>query len=170
MNNLATTNKSDFTVLENGEAFISNRKLADTINVPESTLRDYFRAQQIVITQGVSYKNLPKAAHHFAAKGNAQALNFVMKLSEAGAKAFIYHEARYLMKDTPRTKTLMQLAREQVVLLEEIENMKLTHQSEVIDLKNKALDYRFELVDLKDRQLTEHIEHKLAGIYNLPRT
>ena len=98
MNNLATQNQNDITITESGDAYISNRKLATLIDVPESTLRDYFRAANIVISQGVSYEYLPKAAHNFAAKGNKTALEFVLKLSEAGAKAYLYHEAGYIMK------------------------------------------------------------------------
>jgi Rha family phage regulatory protein len=73
-------------------------------------------------------------------------------------------------KQRPVLKTALQLAREQVLLLEEIENMKLAHKSEVIELENKALDYRFELVDVKEKYLKESIKHGLTGIYNLPRT
>lgn len=78
-----------------GEAYISNRRLAALIDVPESTLRDYFRAQKIVITQGVSSDLLAITAQHFAEKGNMTALKFMGMISQAGAKAYLYHEAGY---------------------------------------------------------------------------
>ena len=93
MHNIQSISK-DFTVNEvTGEATISNRKLGELIGVPESSLRRYFGALNIVITQGVTSQNASKAAHHFATKGNTEAQSFLDKIGDAGMKAFIYHEA-----------------------------------------------------------------------------
>lgn len=102
MKQLKTQNSKEIIVnTSTGEAYISNRRLSVLIDVPESTLRDYFRAQKIVITQGVSSDLLSITAQHFAEKGNMTALKFMGMISKAGAKAYLYHEAGYSVSASP---------------------------------------------------------------------
>jgi hypothetical protein len=178
MNNLATTNKSDFTVTESGEAFISQMKASELLEIPRSTIQDWVKKEISGIPQVVKLVNennqlsaelFQKIVISGTLKGYKKAAMLAAKLMEAGAKAFIYHEAGYVMK-AEKPKTQLQLAREQVALLEHIEDLKLKHREEIIGKENKILDLRFELVDMKDSQLTERIEHGLMGLYNLPRT
>ena len=81
---------NDVTVnLVTGEAFISNRKLAKDLGVVESTTRKWFSAQNIHITQGVSAENMLLCTQHYAQKGNSLAVDLLIKISQAGAKAFL---------------------------------------------------------------------------------
>lgn len=118
--NLATKNVEDFTVLANGDAFISIRKLGDLIDVPKSTLHRYCGTLKIDTGQGISYKHVSKVGQHYAEQGNIAAIKFIGMLSEAGAKAFIYHYAGYKMQAVPGTfAEALQLAADQQRLIEE---------------------------------------------------
>lgn len=97
-----TTATNEVTVnLATGEAFISNRKLAKDLGVDESTTRRYFAALNVVITQGVSSENLLLCTQHFAQKGNSEAITLLVKISKAGARAYLYHEAGYVVSAAP---------------------------------------------------------------------
>lgn len=156
MHNIQSISK-DFTVNEvTGEATISNRKLGELIGVPESSLRRYFGALNIVITQGVTSQNASKAAHHFATKGNTEAQSFLDKIGDAGMKAFIYHEAGYTIQAVHmQPKSPIELAQENVAqaqaMLELIVNqermkLELVMKQEIIDRKlivtNENPDYK----------------------------
>jgi hypothetical protein len=114
MNNLATQNKNDFTVTENGDAYISQRKLAELLGVNENTLKSYvLRTHKDVNTiNGLSASLLQKCTHYFAIESSVkteQALMVMSKLSEAGAKAFIYHEAGYTMTAVQKPMSQLQM-------------------------------------------------------------
>ena len=156
MHNMQSISK-DFTVNEvTGEATISNRKLGELIGVPESSLRRYFGALNIAITQGVTSQNALKAAHHFAKKGNTWAQTFLDKIGDAGMKAFIYHEVGYTIQAVPmQPKSPIELAQENVAqaqaMLELIVNqekmkLELVMKQEIIDQKlivtNENPDYK----------------------------
>lgn len=156
MHNIQSISK-DFTVNEvTGEATISNRKLGELIGVPESSLRRYFGALNVVITQGVTSQNASKAAHHFATKGSTEAQAFLDKIGDAGMKAFIYHEAGYTIQAVPmQPKSPIELAQENVAqaqaMLELIVNqermkLELVMKQEIIDKKlivtNENPDYK----------------------------
>lgn len=113
MKNLATKNQNDFTVLENGEAYISQRKAAELCGVGQSTLNEYFRSNNIDVKQGISAENLNFSITHYAQKGRERAIGTLVKFAKAGAKAYIYHQAGYevqavkVEKDTdPYTLTI----------------------------------------------------------------
>ena len=101
MKNLATKNTNDFTVTESGEAFISQRKAAELLGVDEKSIRNFLKsAHNHDVNQGVSAENLQKSATHYALfskAANDTARNFAAKLMEAGAKAYIYHQAGYVV-------------------------------------------------------------------------
>lgn len=67
--NLATKNQNDFTILDTGEAFISQRKTAELCGVALSTLQHFFRSNNIDVKQGVTPDSLQKAVTHYAGKG-----------------------------------------------------------------------------------------------------
>lgn len=98
MKNLATKNTTDFTVLENGQAFISQRKAAELCGVGQSTIRDFFHSNNIDVNQGVSAENLEKPITHYARKGRAEAVQTLILFAKAGAKAYIYHQAGYTLR------------------------------------------------------------------------
>ena len=56
--NLATKNTTDFTVLDSGEAYISQRKAAELLGVVSSTLSRFYSSNNIDVKQGVSAENL----------------------------------------------------------------------------------------------------------------
>ena len=102
MNQEITSNtSSDFTVNSTtGEAFISQRKLAIELGIHHSSLQTHLatRHPNVLFSEGIPASILQETATYFAYKSkaaNPTAESFVQKLMEAGAKAYIYHEAGY---------------------------------------------------------------------------
>ena len=124
--NLATLNKDDFTITENGEAFISQGKAAELIGKTNGSVRHYFSANsksKSDISQGLTPENLQEMVSYFSAKGEEKAVRLGAKLMEAGAKAFMYHSAGYELQaiSTVKVKTKLEIAKDMVILLEDIE-------------------------------------------------
>ena len=94
--NLQTKNTNDFTVTENGDAFISQPKLASLINIAEGTVTSFIsRSNEITNTiNGLNADSLETAVAYFAMESRV-AKQFYRVLAKAGAKAFIYNEAGY---------------------------------------------------------------------------
>lgn len=114
-----TTATNDVTVnLTTGEAFISNRKLAKDLGVDESTTRRYFAALNIQITQGVTAENMLLCTQHFAQKSNPEAIALLVKISQAGAKAYLYHEAGLSIGVTQQRPLTQLEAYEELVRME----------------------------------------------------
>ena len=98
--NLQTKNTNDFTVTENGDAFISQPKLASLINIAEGTVTSFIsRSNEITNTiNGLNADSLETAVAYFAMESRVatkEAKQFYRVLAKAGAKAFIYNEAGY---------------------------------------------------------------------------
>ena len=120
MNQIQTTTATnEVTVnLATGEAFISNRKLAKDLGVDESTTRRYFAALNVVITQGVTAENMLLCTQHFAQKGNSEAIALLVKISQAGAKAYLYHDAGLSIGVTQQRPLTQLEAYEELVRME----------------------------------------------------
>jgi len=129
--NLATLNKDDFTITENGEAFISTTKAADLIGMPRTTLRDWIKRENTSIPPPLNLnkinqldvKSFQLAVNYATNKGIPQAIDLQGKINEAGAKAFMYHSAGYELQaiSTVKVKTKLEIAKDMVILLEDIE-------------------------------------------------
>ena len=129
--------------LTTGEAFISNRKLAKDLGVDESTTRRYFAALNVVIAQGVTAENMLLCTQHFAQKGNSEAIALLVKISQAGAKAYLYHEAGLSIGVTQQRPLTQLEAYEELVRMEKTRIALLDTvgaQQKVINHKNIKTD------------------------------
>jgi len=143
--NLATKNTTDFTVLDSGEAYISQRKAAELLGVNPKTLMSHIlrRHPNTNTSKGLDAKTLQSAGTYFAYKSRTKSVvaeALCDKLMEAGAKAYIYHEAGYAFSATPKQpQTRVELARallNQELALERSEDEKAKIIQEFIDSKN----------------------------------
>jgi len=105
MNNLATKNKNDFTVTENGDAFISQTAVAKLCGVGQNSISQYVEKTRDTLqtnsTSQLSHNSLELVIGHYAfdsQRTNDIARNNYRVLAKAGAKAYIYHESGYVMK------------------------------------------------------------------------
>ena len=143
---------SDITVnTKTGEAYISQRKLAAELGIHHSSLQTHLatRHPNLLFSEGIPSNILQETAIHFAYKSkaaNTTAESFAAKLMEAGAKAYLYHEAGIAMnavqQQRPLTqleafKELVRLEEERIALLETVSQQSglLVQQKEVIDYK-----------------------------------
>ena len=112
MRNLAQMNTEDFTVNENGEAFISQTKVAELCGVVPHAI-----SQQVVKTRDtlklneinqLHYESLELMIGYYAfdsQRTNDIACSNYRILAKAGAKAYIYNQAGYVMEaKKPKTK------------------------------------------------------------------
>lgn len=88
---------------QTGEAFISIRKTAELLNMPDTTLRDHLKAAHPNFDRkhGLTPEILQKVVNYRARQNSLEAISLQDKLAEAGAKAFIYHEAGYQVSASP---------------------------------------------------------------------
>jgi len=98
MENLATTNQNDFIVLENGEAYASQRVVAQMCGVSQQAISAFCLSNNLDVKQGVSPKKLQLLVSNYAQKGKPEAISSLGIMAEAGAKAFIYHGAGLTIK------------------------------------------------------------------------
>lgn len=151
MKNLATKNVGDFTITEDGKAYISQRKAAELCGVSLSTLQNLYRSNNIDIKQGVSSENLNFSVNHYAQKGRAAAIQTLIMFSQAGAKAYIYHQAGYtfeakkpevlpaaipLPTPTELAQMLIKSEEEKGQLIQTIDDLKIAGLSIVTELGN----------------------------------
>lgn len=153
MKNLATKNTSDFTVLEDGQAFISQRKAAEMCGISQPSLLA-FLSKKHVTNQGLTPEMLQEAITHYALfskAANDTARNFAAKLMQAGAKAYIYHQAGYtfeakkpevlpaaipLPTPTELAQMLIKSEEEKGQLIQTIDDLKIAGLSIVTELGN----------------------------------
>jgi len=99
MKNLATANKKDVTVTDNGDAFISQRKTSEITGIPLSTLNRWVlengTLDLVNENNQLSSFLFQKMVLMGQRKGIEKCFIIAEKLLEAGAKAFIYYEAGY---------------------------------------------------------------------------
>jgi len=95
--NLATKNQDDYTITPTGTAYVSQRKAAEMCGLGVMTINDFFRTRKIDVKQGLTSDNVALAVQHYATKGRPEAIAMLVKFARAGAKAYIYHEAGYVM-------------------------------------------------------------------------
>lgn len=111
MTNLTTTATTqpanDVSVnLATGEAFISIRRLAKELGIHHSSLNKHLssRHPNLMFSKGIPPEIMQQAAKHYAFKSqaaNPRAESFYDMLCGAGAKAWLYHEAGYVVSASP---------------------------------------------------------------------
>ena len=91
---------NEVTVFKNGDAYISQRKLADILNVKDSTLRMHISRDhpQASTDQGLSPKMVFLVTAYFAYESKVstqESRDLLKQIGEAGAKAYLYHLAGF---------------------------------------------------------------------------
>ena len=92
--------------LVTGEAFISQTKAAAELGIARSSLQKWLVKEQVKydVKQGLSSEILALAAGYYAldsAAATPEAKELLRKISQAGAKAWLYHEAGYAVSASP---------------------------------------------------------------------
>lgn len=164
MKNLATKNTNDFTVTETGEAFISQRKAAELLGVARSTLQSWLTGHHNYdANQGLTADLLQKAATHYALfskAANDTARNFAAKLMEAGAKAYIYHQAGYTVNAVPKLPQTklewMKLAveTEEALQLETSAHLETKHTLKLANIRQiheRHISLEYMVVDIRNQ-------------------
>jgi len=108
MKNLATQNATDFTVTESGDAFISQTAVSKLCGVGQDAISKHIvktgHMLNINSINQLGFESLELVIGHYAfdsQRTNDVALNSYRTLAKAGAKAYIYHEAGYVMEAKP---------------------------------------------------------------------
>ena len=95
-----------------GEAYISQRKLAEKLSVPKSTVynwltsyvKNFNGAVKPDTKQGLSSEIVAEAVQYFAldySTPTQEAKDLLRQINKAGAKAWLYHEAGYVVSASP---------------------------------------------------------------------
>ena len=111
--NLATANKRDFTILRDGEAYISQLKLAALCGVSQGNISQAIsRGSSYVIGANLNdnnqldYNSAFNVILHHAMSGKSPAIATLGLIGSGGMKAYIYHEAGYQFDARPREDLL----------------------------------------------------------------
>ena len=152
----------DFTVNpETGEAFISQRKLAELLDIPRKTLADRIRTAhpETDTSRGIPGEIANQTAHHYARSGRSGAIEFICKISEAGMKAYIYHEAGMKMKAEPKPMTQNEILLAQAKFMVEQDKINERNEQKQLALEAKAQEietvqesHEKIITDIKQRQ------------------
>ena len=95
-----------------GEAYMSQRKLAEKLSVPKSTvynwltgyIKSYTGAVKPDTKQGLSIEIVAEAVQYFAldySTPTQEAKDLLRQINKAGVKAWLYHEAGYVVSASP---------------------------------------------------------------------
>ena len=102
MQELIATNSKDFTVTEQGDAFITQTKVAELCGVTQSTISDFTKNKthslKLNKINQLSAESAFYTLAHYAEKGRPEAVKSLIKIGQAGMKAYIYHQAGYTLK------------------------------------------------------------------------
>lgn len=134
MKNIAKKNNEDYTVTEEGDAYASFRIVAEMCGVAKSTLYEFFRTQESDTKQGLTPKMVQKANAYYASKGRPEAINSLIVLAEAGAKAFIYNQAG-LKLTVKSSGTPLDIMQQSLDILREQEEKLENHEDRLVNLE-----------------------------------
>lgn len=99
MSNISTVLVTDFKVnTVTGEAFVSQRKAAELLGVSQSAISQFSLSRNYDVKEGLSSEIFSFLVTHYALDSKAatpEAKEILRKVSAAGTKAFLYHEAGY---------------------------------------------------------------------------
>ena len=108
--NLAVTNKTDFTILENGDAFISQRKLSEITGIPQSTISDWIRKSPVSYIINEKNQLHAKSLQKFVLSGRDKNYQLCVELLDLlldlSAKVYIYEQAGYQFNAVPRSELI----------------------------------------------------------------
>ena len=137
-----TSATSEVTVnLATGEAFISQRKAAIEIGIPRPTLQSWIdrHPDNYDVSQGLSSEIFSLAIQYYALDSKAatpEAKELLRKISQAGAKAYLYHEAGVTLNAvTQQPRPLTYIESLELLLASEKEKEALR----IEDLKKSAI-------------------------------
>lgn len=161
MTNLTTTTTTtkpanDVTVnLVTGEAFISQTKAAMELGIARSSLQKWLVREQVKydVKQGLSSDILALAAGYYAldsAAATPEAKELLRKISQAGAKAYLYHEAGLSIGVTQQRPLTQLEAYEELVRMEKTRLALL----DTVGAQEKVIDYKNIKTDSSDTHFT----------------
>lgn len=164
MKNLATQNQTDFAVHANGDAFISQRKAAELCGVSQSAISQICLSKNIDVKQGVSSENLSLLITYYAQKERIEAINTLCMLAEAGAKAYIYHQAGLTINAakapaldlTPDQQALVKLMSDTNILRkqqEELAHVQGQHKEKLQEVSEKVDMLKETVLSAKDKEI-----------------
>jgi len=118
---------NEVAVLVDGSTLISQNKLARLLNVKRSTLSMRIGKQNYNSSNGLDEKTAFSLATYYAYESKVctqEAKDFLAKLGEGGMRAYNYSQAGYKFNATPQIPTALELAKQTVRLLEQVEAQK----------------------------------------------
>ena len=101
MNELIKLQNNDVTIFENGDAVISQRKLAVLCGVDNSAIYQRCSALKLDVKQGINEENAVLLVSYYAVESkvaNDTARKSLAMIAKAGMRAYLYHEAGYVME------------------------------------------------------------------------
>ena len=104
---LQTQDSKEVTVnISTGEAYISQAKAAEKLGIARSSLQKWLIREQVKydVKQGLSSEIFSLAAGYYALDSSVatqEAKELLRMISQAGAKAYLYHEAGYSVSASP---------------------------------------------------------------------
>lgn len=105
MKQLKTQNSKEVTVnTSTGEAYISQRKAAEKLGMTHQAIQQWCLARKYDVKQGLSSEIFSLLVTHYALDSKAatqEAKELLRMVSQAGAKAYLYHEAGYSVSASP---------------------------------------------------------------------
>lgn len=128
MKQLETQNSKEIIVnTSTGEAYISQRRAAEKLGVASTTLQAYIDRHLRTVNhdtkQGLSSEIFSLCVQYFALDSRVatqEAKELLRMISQAGAKAYLYHEAGYTITATPSTpRSAIELAKQTVAQAKE---------------------------------------------------
>ena len=112
MNELIKIENNDVTIFENGDAFISQRKLSTLCGVTQQTIQERCLSLKLDVKQGISEENATLLVTYYAIESKAAndtARKSLATIAKAGMRAYLYHEAGYVIEAKQKPMTTLQL-------------------------------------------------------------
>ena len=108
MNNLATTNSTEVTIVSKNEVYLSQRKCEELLGIPQSTISRWIRENGSPFSTNeinqLDAKSVQKLAFLGHSKGYEKCLSFIELTCEAGITAFILTLGGYKLNAEPESK------------------------------------------------------------------
>lgn len=106
----------DFTIMENGEAYISQKKLAEKCGIERTALTKAISRKASFVTgwnlneiNQIHADSIPLVTGYYAQQGYKEAAQFLMEIAKAGARAWVYHEAGYTFNVVEKSEPMDEL-------------------------------------------------------------
>ena len=97
----------------NGEAYISQRKAAELLGVSQQAIQQRCLSQKFDVKEGLSSEIFSLLVTHYALDSRNttdKAKELLRQITQAGAKAYLYHLAGYTMSAKPAEETIITLS------------------------------------------------------------